>query len=176
MSTGNRPAVPVGHAGAFESQTEGTPSFTDIATEAPESRRAALAPIDKRLFGIVCAASFVFGIAGGIAGGAAMGAATSSGSQAFASQPGGMGGAGTDGPDGAGNAEAGASDGMDGAPSDDGGAMDSDLAIDGAPSGDDGQSATGNSSSQEDSDAVVGSGVGDAASIAVSAIEAELKA
>lgn len=176
MSTGNRPDVPAGLAGVFESQTEGTPSSTDIATGTPEPRRAALAPIDKRLFGIVCAASFVFGIAGGIAGGAAMGAVTSSGSQAFASQPAGMGGAGTDGPDGAGNAEAGASDGMGGTLPDGGGTMDSDLAIDGAPSGDDGQSATGDSSSQGDSDAVVGSGVGDAASIAVSAIEAELKA
>lgn len=64
----------------------------DEATEATRSRRGPFAALDKRLVAAVCAASFVFGIAGGVAGGAAMVAATGLGSQAGASQPGALGG------------------------------------------------------------------------------------
>ena len=81
VAPANAPQVPADDAAS-----------ADEAGEATRSRRGPFAALDKRLLAVVCAASFVFGIAGGVAGGAAMVAATGSGSQAGASQPGALGG------------------------------------------------------------------------------------
>lgn len=159
------------------SADEVTPA--DEAAEATRSRRGPFAALDKRLVAAVCAASFVFGIAGGVAGGAAMVAATGSGSQAGASRPGALGGGPGQDNDGAPMMDDQGQGGVEGStPGEDGGDMDAD---DGAgvaePAGDGG--TPGDSAYNSDGADIatsVGGLLGDGAMLASEALADYLEA